>query len=39
MNHAYVIPATYVQKGTADDSRPLQVGPDSNQINIWSLKK
>ncbi|HEY2901446.1 MAG TPA: PKD domain-containing protein [Polyangia bacterium] len=39
MNHAYVIPATYLQKGTADDIRPLQMGPDSDQINIWSLKK
>ncbi|HWZ92938.1 MAG TPA: hypothetical protein VNW92_28930 [Polyangiaceae bacterium] len=38
MNHAYVIPATYVQKGTADDSRQLQVGPDANQVNVWAVK-
>ncbi|HEX3849469.1 MAG TPA: hypothetical protein VHW01_00800 [Polyangiaceae bacterium] len=39
MNHAYVIPATYVQKATTDDSRPLQVGPDANQVNVWAIKK
>jgi hypothetical protein len=38
MNHAYVIPAGYTQKATADDSRPLQVGPDATQVNVWSLK-
>jgi hypothetical protein len=39
MNHSYVIPATYTQKATADDTRPLQVGPDANQVNIWAVKK
>jgi hypothetical protein len=39
MNHSYVIPATYVEKATLDDTRPLQTGPDANQVNIWSLKK
>ncbi|HEY7370781.1 MAG TPA: phosphoesterase, partial [Polyangia bacterium] len=39
MNHAYVIPAGYVQKATDDDAEPLQVGPDANQVNIWSIKK
>jgi hypothetical protein len=34
MNHAYVIPAGYVQK---NGSSP-QVGPDANQLNPWALK-
>ena len=38
MNHAYVIPAGYVEKATADDTQPLQVGPDVTQTNIWSIK-
>jgi hypothetical protein len=38
MNHKYVIPATYVQKGTLDDTRPLQVGADANQTNVWAVK-
>jgi hypothetical protein len=38
MNHAYKIPATYTQKATPDDIRPLQTGPDANQTNVWSLK-
>jgi hypothetical protein len=38
MNHAYVIPAGYTAKTTADDTRPAQVGPDANQTNIWSIK-
>jgi hypothetical protein len=38
MNHKYVIPAGYTQKATVDDSRPLQVGPDANQVNVWSIK-
>jgi hypothetical protein len=38
MNHAYVIPATYVEKATADDTQPLQTGPDATQTNIWSVK-
>ena len=39
MNHAYVIPATYTQKPTADDTRPLQVGADATQANVWAIKK
>ncbi len=40
MNHAYVIPATYVAKATADQSasRPAQTGPDKNQTNVWATK-
>ena len=38
MNHAYVIPATYTEKATDDDTQPLQVGPDATQTNIWSIK-
>jgi hypothetical protein len=39
MNHAYVIPTTYTQKPTADDTRPLQTGPDATQVNVWAIKK
>ncbi|HVW27418.1 MAG TPA: hypothetical protein VHC69_18770 [Polyangiaceae bacterium] len=38
MNHTYVIPAGYTAKATDDDTRPLQVGPDANQVNIWATK-
>jgi len=38
MNHTYVIPATYVEKTTLDDTRPAQVGPDANQVNVWSIQ-
>jgi hypothetical protein len=38
MNHAYVIPAGYTAKQSSDMSTTPQVGPDSNQTNIWSLK-
>ena len=46
INHAYKIPATYVQKLNPADILPLgaasavpvQTGPDANQTNIWSLK-
>ena len=38
MNHAYVIPATYQQKQSADRTTPPQVGPDANQTNVWALK-
>ena len=46
INHAYKIPAGYVQKldplgivavGAAS-AVPLQTGPDANQTNVWSLK-
>ena len=39
MNHKYVLPTTYVEKVTDDDTQPLQVGPDMTQTNIWALKK
>jgi hypothetical protein len=35
MNHAFVIPAGYVQKNGYPSQ---QVGPDANQINVWALK-
>jgi hypothetical protein len=38
MNHKYVIPAGYTQKATLDDTRPLQVGPDATQVNVWATK-
>ena len=38
MNHAYVIPASYTQKQSADRSTPAQVGPDATQTNVWALK-
>jgi hypothetical protein len=50
MNHAYVIPANYVEKQSNDESVinagsgnaagavAPQVGPDANQVNVWALK-
>jgi hypothetical protein len=38
MNHAFAAPAGYVQKQSTDRNTPVQVGPDANQINVWSLK-
>jgi hypothetical protein len=38
MNHAFVIPATYTQKQSADVNTPAQVGPDANQKNIWAVQ-
>jgi hypothetical protein len=50
MNHAFVIPASYVEKQSTDESVipkgtgnaagtvPPQIGPDANQINVWALK-
>jgi hypothetical protein len=38
MNHSFVIPAGYVQKQSADRTTSAQVGPDANQVNVWSLK-
>ena len=50
MNHAYVIPSTYSERQSTDESIiragsgnalgsvPAQVGPDANQINVWALK-
>jgi hypothetical protein len=41
MNHAYVIPAGYVQKQSSDIDRTSkpQVGPDQSQANLWALRK
>ena len=36
MNHAYVIPADYVQKNGFPTSADKQVGPDATQINLWA---
>ena len=38
MNHAFVAPADYVQKQSADRDTPPQVGPDATQVNVWALK-
>jgi hypothetical protein len=38
INHSYVIPASYTQRPTADDTRPLQMGPDITQTNVWATK-
>ncbi len=38
INHAFVAPATYTQKQTADAALAAQVGPDSNQTNVWAVK-
>ena len=45
INHAYKIPAAYVQKLNPADVVPLaasavpvQTGPDANQTNVWALK-
>src|SRR5262249_46763972 len=35
MNHAFKIPADYVQKNGFPKQ---QIGPDKNQINVWALK-
>jgi hypothetical protein len=42
MNHAFAIPAGYVQKQSSDintATTPAQVGPDATQANLWALKK
>ena len=38
MNHSYVFPGNYTQKQSADVNTAPQTGPDTNQINLWSLK-
>jgi hypothetical protein len=38
MSHAYVIPAGYTEKQSADVTTAAQTGPDATQINLWSLK-
>jgi hypothetical protein len=39
INHAFVAPATYTQKQSADVTVAAQAGPDASQVNVWSLKK
>ncbi|MGN8083717.1 phosphoesterase [Variovorax sp. 22077] len=39
INHAFVIPAGYTQKQSGDVATTAQVGPDANQLNVWSLKQ
>ena len=38
INHAFVIPKTYVQKQSADVTTPAQVGADATQTNVWAVK-
>ena len=38
MNHAFVIPVSYVKKVSGDVAAPMQVGPDATQKNIWAIK-
>ncbi|MGO4380774.1 phosphoesterase [Pseudoduganella sp. RAF19] len=38
-NHAFVAPASYTQKQSADVSTTAQVGPDASQTNVWALHK
>jgi hypothetical protein len=37
-NHAWVAPSAYTQKQSADAAQSVQTGPDSSQVNVWSLK-
>jgi len=39
INHAFVPPASYTEKQSADVSVPAQVGPDATQLNVWAIKK
>jgi hypothetical protein len=38
INHAFVIPATYTQKQSADVTTTAQVGADLTQKNVWAIK-
>lgn len=38
INHAFVAPATYTQKQSADVSSTAQVGPDASQKNVWATQ-
>ena len=38
INHAWVAPANYTQKQSADVSTAAQIGPDANQTNVWALR-
>ena len=39
INHAWVAPANYTQKQSADVNSAAQIGPDAVQTNVWALKK
>jgi hypothetical protein len=39
VNHAFVAPASYTQKQSADVTSAAQTGPDGNQVNVWALHK
>jgi len=39
INHAFVAPASYTQKQSADVSTTAQVGPDASQTNVWATTK
>jgi hypothetical protein len=39
MNHAYVIPAGYLEKQSSDVNTPAQTGPDNTQASVWAVKK
>ena len=38
INHAWVAPASYAQKQSADVTTAAQVGPDASQTSVWALK-
>ncbi len=38
MNHAYVIPAGYLELQSSDVTTPAQVGPDATQKGVWAVK-
>jgi hypothetical protein len=38
INHGFVAPASYTAKQSADVTTAAQVGPDSQQTGVWSLK-
>ncbi|MBO9644404.1 MAG: phosphoesterase [Pseudacidovorax sp.] len=38
INHAFVAPAGYTQKQSADVTVAAQTGPDANQTNVWAVK-
>ncbi|KAF3999249.1 phosphoesterase [Glaciimonas immobilis] len=39
INHAFIAPASYTGKQSADVSVAAQLGPDATQANVWALKK
>jgi hypothetical protein len=38
INHAFVAPAAYTQKQSADVKTAPHVGPDASQANVWAVK-